>query len=90
MLPPRPDHARAAVRFALDMHAAAASTRLSLDGGGGGGGGGNGSGVVHLRVGLACGPVTAGVVGHLRARFCVFGDTGAWIGWGGRACELAY
>ena len=93
MLPERPDHARAALRFALDLHAAAAATELgpaaaaaAVAGGGGestdGGGGGGGAAAaaaqplcVRIRVGLASGPVTSGVVGHLRARFCVFGDT---------------
>lgn len=72
MLPPRADHARVALRFALDLHAAAAATLLpdaALAAGGG-------ALLPHvqIRVGLHTGPVSSGVIGHLRARFCVFGD----------------
>jgi class 3 adenylate cyclase len=63
MLPARQDHARAALRLALDLHAAAAA----VDAGGGCG--------VQIRVALHTGPVTSGVIGHLRARFALFGDT---------------
>ena len=67
MLPSRPDHARAALRFALDLHDAAEATQVP---------GGQYKGErVRIRVGLHSGPVTSGVIGHLRARFCVFGDT---------------
>ena len=65
MLPARDDHARAALRFALDLHAAAAATEVPASAGGG---------RLHIRVGLHCGPITSGVIGHLRARFCIFGD----------------
>ena len=72
MLPARADHARVALRFALDLHAAAAATLLpdaALAAGGG-------ALLPHvqIRVGLHTGPVSSGVIGHLRARFCVFGD----------------
>ena len=62
MIPARADHGAAALRLALDMHAAAASVDV-----------GDGR-CLHVRVGLHTGPITTGVVGHLRARFCVFGD----------------
>jgi class 3 adenylate cyclase len=61
MLPARADHGRAALRLALDMLAAAANVVLE-DGR-----------HLHVRVGLHSGPITTGVIGHLRARFCVFG-----------------
>ncbi len=72
MLPKRADHAAAALRFALDMHEAAAATELR-------------PGVIDdndececvaIRVGLHTGPCTSGIIGNLRARFCLFG---AWI-----------
>ena len=71
MLPARRDHARAALRFALDVHAAAAATSLPDSAVAAGGGGVLEH--VQVRVGLHSGAVTAGVIGHLRARFCVFG-----------------
>jgi class 3 adenylate cyclase len=61
MLPARADHARAALRFALDLHAAAAGVEI-----------GDGR-TVQIRVGVHSGPATSGVIGHLRARFCLFG-----------------
>jgi hypothetical protein len=61
MLPARADHARAALRLGLDMHAAAASVDT-----------GDGRGV-QVRVGMHSGAVTSGVIGHVRARFCLFG-----------------
>ena len=63
MLPARADHARAALRVGLDMHAAAASVDV-----------GDGRGV-QVRVGMHSGAVTSGVIGHVRARFCLFGGT---------------
>ena len=68
MLPARPDHARAALRLALDLHAAAAGVELE------------GGKHLHVRVGLHTGPITTGVIGHLRARFCVFGAPAAGHG----------
>ena len=61
MLPARADHARAALRLGLDMHAAAASVDL-----------GDGH-CVQVRVGMHSGEVTSGVIGHVRSRFCLFG-----------------
>ena len=71
MLPKRADHAAAALRFALDMHAAAAATEIrpgELDEAGN-------CECLAIRVGLHTGPCTSGVCGNLRARFCLFGDT---------------
>ena len=61
LLPARADHARAALRFALDLHAAAASI---------------GGAFTHaqLRVGLHTGPVAAGMAGLVRPRAGVYGD----------------
>jgi hypothetical protein len=74
MLPQRPDHARAALRFALDLHAAASATPLPASVLAASGGSLL-SHVVQIRVGLHSGAVTSGVIGHLRSRFCIFGDT---------------
>ena len=70
MLPPRADHARAALRLALDMHAAAEEVPVPLPGGGG-----VRDEPLRLRIGLHSGPVSSGVIGHVRARFCLFGDS---------------
>ena len=61
MLPERADHACAALRLGLDMHAAAASVEI-----------GDGR-CVQVRVGMHSGEVTSGIIGHVRARFCLFG-----------------
>ena len=61
MLPERPDHACAALRLGLDLHAAAASVEI-----------GDGR-CVQVRVGMHSGEVTSGIIGHVRARFCLFG-----------------
>ena len=61
MIPARADHACAALRLGLDMHAAAASVEI-----------GDGR-CVQVRVGMHSGEVTSGIIGHVRARFCLFG-----------------
>ncbi|WP_374021575.1 adenylate/guanylate cyclase domain-containing protein [Mycobacterium sp. HNNTM2301] len=58
----RPDHAQALADFALDMANAAAGLQDPH---------GN---AVRLRVGMACGPVVAGVVGARRFFYDVWGD----------------
>ncbi len=68
MFPRRADHARAALRLALDLHAACADVMLSDDAADG-----TPPTAVRIRVGLHSGPVSSGVVGHVRARFCLFG-----------------
>jgi adenylate cyclase len=62
-LPERtPDHAARLARFALAMQAAAEETgqRFGLD--------------LHLRIGLASGPVMAGVIGAQKFTYDVWGD----------------
>ena len=59
---PRPDHARALADFALDMANVAAALKDP-----------HGQ-PVPLRVGMACGPVVAGVVGSRRFFYDVWGD----------------
>ncbi|MGO9696415.1 MAG: adenylate/guanylate cyclase domain-containing protein [Mycobacterium sp.] len=59
---PRPDHAQALADFALDMANVAAGLKDP-----------HGS-PVPLRVGMACGPVVAGVVGSRRFFYDVWGD----------------
>ncbi len=59
---PRPDHARALADFALDMANVAAALKDP-----------HGQ-PVPLRVGMACGPVVAGVVGSHRFFYDVWGD----------------
>jgi adenylate cyclase len=59
---PRPDHSRALANFALDMANVAAALRDP-----------HGQ-PIPLRVGMACGPVVAGVVGSRRFFYDVWGD----------------
>ena len=61
MHPPRRDHAQAALRFALDLHSAAAGTTI------------DGDEAFSIRVGVHSGPLTSGVIGHMRQRWCIFG-----------------
>ncbi len=60
---PRPDHAHAAVRLAFAMMKAAEeiSRRRGLD--------------LRMRIGIASGPVTAGVIGQAKFSYDVWGDT---------------
>jgi len=60
---PRPDHAQAAANFALDLLAEMA--RLCRDLGLG----------LDLRIGMATGPVVAGVIGRRKFAYDVWGDT---------------
>ena len=60
---PRADHARAAVEMAIEMHRAVA--RL----------GGLRRRGIRLRVGVASGPITAGVIGENKWAYDIWGDT---------------
>ena len=60
----RPDHAHALVRMALDMHECARNCLPT-----------NGRGDLHLRIGIASGPVVAGVIGRRRFLYDLWGDT---------------
>ena len=59
---PRPDHLQVLARYALDMRAVCRRV-ASPDGK-----------PMHLRVGLACGPVVAGVIGSKKFFYDVWGD----------------
>lgn len=59
----RPDHAHALVHMALEMHECA---RSCLD---------NGPRDLQLRIGIASGPVVAGVIGRRRFLYDLWGDT---------------
>ena len=61
---PMPDHAGAAAELALEMLELAARQRLP-DGG-----------PLRLRIGIASGPVVAGVIGRRRFSYDLWGDTG--------------
>jgi len=61
---PRPDHALALVRMALEMHDCAAEC-LTGDGGRN----------LQLRIGISSGPLVAGVIGRKRFLYDLWGDT---------------
>ena len=58
-----PDHASTMAAFSLDLIALCENLPAV--------------GPVSVRIGLHCGPVTAGIIGKSRRFFRVFGDTGA-------------
>ncbi|HEX7172272.1 MAG TPA: adenylate/guanylate cyclase domain-containing protein [Candidatus Limnocylindria bacterium] len=59
----RPEHASAAMRFALGMRGALEESRQGLEV------------ALELRIGLASGPVVGGVIGQRRILFDLWGDT---------------
>ena len=62
-----PIHALHAARFASAAVQAAGRTRVSLAN--------PNLGYVQIRVGLHCGPVTGSVIGSLRPKYTLLGDT---------------
>jgi adenylate cyclase len=60
---PRPDHAHALVRMALDMHECMSRYARA-----------DGDGALQLRIGINSGPVVAGVIGRRRFLYDLWGD----------------
>lgn len=67
MFPPCEHHANHALRFAIGMQEAAQRVKVTTA---------TGEQIpIRLRVGMHSGAVTSGLIGMIRARFCLFGDT---------------
>ncbi|KAJ9516158.1 hypothetical protein QJQ45_024579, partial [Haematococcus lacustris] len=58
------DHAATMLRFALAMQQAAGQVQMPT-----------GTGPVRIRVGIHSGPVTSGIIGKIRKRYCLVGNT---------------
>ncbi|KAJ9515829.1 hypothetical protein QJQ45_008702 [Haematococcus lacustris] len=64
------DHAATMLRFALAMQQAAGQVQMPT-----------GTGPVRIRVGIHSGPVTSGIIGKIRKRYCLVVSREAGLGW---------